>query len=145
MTRHRRLLFLLIPFALFGTRCNNAECESLRDELTALKDTWTRCDNDLDCIKFFGNPADCTGILTCDFSGNRAYRLEAERRIASLPEETTDCTGCSSPNCVSGAISWCEPVSKRCMIVTGFIDGGADQGTAGTGGSAGSGSGGTGG
>jgi len=74
----------------------------LRDELTALKDSWTRCENDWDCIKFFGSPGDCTGILSCDFAGNRSFRLEAERRIASLPEETTDCTACSPPNCVSG-------------------------------------------
>jgi hypothetical protein len=135
MTRHRRLIFLLIPLALFGTRCNSAECESLRDELTTLKDSWTRCDTDWDCIKFFGNPGDCTGILACNFAGNRASRLEAERRIASLPEETTDCTGCNSPNCVSGDIAWCEPVSKRCMLITGFLDGGTEtQNNAGTGG-----------
>lgn len=124
MTRHRRLLFLLLPFALLGVRCNTAECEAKRDELWALKDSWTRCQQDLDCVKILGNSGDCSGVLTCDFAANRSARLEAERRMASLPEETTDCTHCTSPNCVSGLITLCEPVSQRCILVTEILDGG---------------------
>ena len=133
MTRHRRLLFLLFPFALLEVRCNSAECESKRNELWALKDSWSHCQSDLDCIKILGNSGDCSGILTCDFAANRSARLEAERRIASLPEETTDCTQCISPNCVSGLITVCEPVSQRCLLVTTILDAGTDtDGSGGT-------------
>lgn len=133
MTRYRRrLLFLLFPVALLGVRCNSAECESKRDELWALKDRWTQCQSDLDCVKILGTPGDCTGILSCDFAINRVNRLEAERRMASLPEETVDCTSCSGPNCVSGLITLCEPVSQRCILVTSILDGGTTPGTGGT-------------
>jgi hypothetical protein len=149
MTRYRRLLLLVFPFALLGVRCNTPECEAKRDELWALKDAWTRCEHDLDCVKILGNSGDCSGVLTCDFAANRSSRLEAERRLASLPEETTDCTHCISPNCVSGVITLCEPVSQRCMLVTEVRDGGTiSEGKGGTtsegsGGTTGEGSGGT--
>jgi hypothetical protein len=133
MTRYRRLVLLLFPFALLGVRCNTAECEAKRDELWALKDSWTRCQHDLDCVKILGNSGDCSGILTCDFAANRNARLEAERRIASLPEETTDCVQCTSANCVTGVITLCEPVSQRCLLVTEILDGGTDnEGSGGT-------------
>jgi len=141
MTRYRRLLLLLFPFALLGVRCNTAECEAKRDELWALKDSWTRCQQDLDCVKILGSSADCSGILSCDFAINRNARLEAERRIASLPEETTDCVHCTSPACVSGLITLCEPVSQRCILVTQILDGGTDS--EGSGGTTGEGTGGT--
>lgn len=133
MTRYRRrLLLLLFPVALLGVRCNSAECESKRDELWALKDRWTQCQTDLDCVKILGSPGDCTGILSCDFAINRSNRLEAERRIASLPEETVDCTSCSGPNCVSGLITLCEAASQRCILVTSILDAGTPEGTGGT-------------
>ncbi len=134
MTRHRHLLFLLVPFALFGVRCNHAECEAKRDELWELKDSWTRCSDHLDCVKILGNTGDCSGIFSCDFAANRASRLEAERRVASVPEETTDCIQCQTPNCVSGIITVCEPVSQRCILVTEILDGGGGGDPPGTGG-----------
>jgi hypothetical protein len=125
MTRHRRLLLLLIPFALFGIRCNSAECEAKRDELWALKDSWTRCEEDWECVKVFGNTGDCSGVLSCDFAANRSSRLDAMRRIAQVAEETTDCLQCQTPNCVSGVLTLCEPVSQRCILVTEIRDGGS--------------------
>jgi hypothetical protein len=129
MAKHRSVLGGLIGptllVGLLGLSCNNTQCESLRDELTGLKRQWTRCSDHSDCIKIGGNPGDCTGVMTCNFSVNRNVRLEAERRIASLPEETVDCTECTSPNCVAGDISFCEQVSGRCIIVTTLDDGGA--------------------
>lgn len=122
MARNRSVLFALLSLSLLGAGCDNAQCESLRDELTEAKDTWTKCEADYDCIKVFGSSKDCTGILSCDFAANRAFRLEAERRIASLPEETQDCLECTSPNCVSGEIAVCEPVSQRCIIVSDIME-----------------------
>jgi hypothetical protein len=52
------------------------------------------------------------------------HRDDAERRIASLPEETVDCMACKGPNCISGEITLCEPVTKTCIIVTEILDGG---------------------
>jgi hypothetical protein len=118
MARNRRILFALLSLALVGGGCDHDHCESLRDELTDFKDAWSTCETDYDCIKIGGNGKDCTGILSCDLAVHRASRLEAERRIASLPEETQDCIECTSPNCVSGDLAVCEPVSQRCILVT---------------------------
>lgn len=114
-------LAVALPFA----SCNYSHCESLRDELFAQKLKWQQCESHLDCYKVFGNPGDCTGILSCDLAVNRNYRNEAERRIASLGEDTVDCMKCTKPNCVGGAITLCEPVTKQCVIVTEVLDAGA--------------------
>jgi uncharacterized membrane protein YgcG len=122
----------LIPtlFALPLVQCNVSHCENLRDELQAQKQKWGECETSLDCIKVFGSRGDCTGILSCDFSVNRKYRTEAERRVASLPEETVDCVQCQSPNCVGGKLDWCEPVTKQCMVVTELLGDAPDSETA---------------
>ena len=113
-------LAVAVPF----TSCNYSHCEALRDELFAKKLKWQQCENHLDCYKVFGNRKDCTGIFSCDLAVNRAYRNEADRRIASLGEDSVDCMECATPNCVSGAISLCEPVSHQCILVTEILDGG---------------------
>lgn len=118
------LLVLCGAAASFSTSCNTQHCEDLRDELFALKENWRKCETDLDCFIVGGNVKDCTGILSCNVGVNRAYRAEAERRIASLPEETVDCMVCKSPNCETGEITLCEPVTKSCIIVTKVLDGG---------------------
>jgi hypothetical protein len=122
----------LIPtlLALPLVQCNMSHCENMRDELHAQKIKWGECETSLDCIKIFGNRKDCTGIMSCDFSVNRKYREEAERRVASLPEETVDCIECQSPNCVQGKLDWCEPVTKQCMVITDLLDGSPDAPTA---------------
>lgn len=109
------LAVLLVP------GCNVTNCENLRDELFAEKLKWQACESDDDCIKVGGSGQDCTGILSCDLALNRRYRAEADRRIASLPEETADCMACQSPNCVEGDVALCERVTRQCIIVTEII------------------------
>jgi len=115
------LLALCPVAALLTASCNVSHCESLRDELFADKQTWQACETDVDCVIVGGNNKDCTGILSCNLSINRAYRSEAERRIASLPEETVDCVECQSPNCPEGSIALCELKAKQCIIVQDII------------------------
>lgn len=130
----------LLALAFATTRCNNADCESLRDELMAQKLSWQDCTRDEECIKVGGNQGDCTGIMSCDFAVNAVHRLTAERRVASLPEESQDCMQCSSPNCVVGKRAFCEPVSRKCMVVTEIVEPEAptttNSGGSGTGGTA---------
>jgi len=116
------LLVLCGVAASFTSSCNSAHCEDLRDELFALKQKWQACSADTDCILVGGNVKDCTGILSCNTAVNRMYRQEADRRIASLPEETVDCMVCKSPNCEEGMIVVCEPVTKACIIVTKVLE-----------------------
>lgn len=128
MEKHKTILPRLLAgvglFALSAIQCNNAICEDLRDELYQLKLDWGRCDSDDDCIKIPGNPGDCTGVLTCDLAINKANRINAERRILSLPEETVDCVQCVSPNCPAGNITVCEQRTGQCIIVTEVIPAG---------------------
>jgi hypothetical protein len=105
--------------------CNTQHCERLRDELFAQKLKWQACESNVDCIIVAGNNKDCTGVLSCQIAVNREYRPEAERRIASLPEETVDCMECQSPGCVDGDIPFCEPTTKQCIIVTRILDDGS--------------------
>lgn len=119
------LLVLGLGAALVVASCNITHCERLRDELFAQKLKWQACESDLDCMIVGGNTKDCTGILSCALAVNRKYRPEADRRIASLPEETVDCMECQSPDCVDGDIPLCEPVLKQCIVVTRILDGGA--------------------
>jgi hypothetical protein len=116
-----RVLFLA-GLLLAATQCNNSECESLRDDLTREKLEWQRCARDEDCIIVGGNLKDCTGVLACNFAVNRDRRIEAERRVVSLPEDTVDCMQCSPPNCVDGELAICEPVTQRCIVVTDLVE-----------------------
>jgi len=120
-----RLLPLTFVLGLPLTQCNVDNCEKKRDELSVIKHTWERCDRDVDCLIIGGNTSDCTGVLACNLAVNRLYRDQAERRIASLPEETVDCVRCASPNCPEGELAVCEPISHECIIVKDVIDGGA--------------------
>src|SRR5215471_19127455 len=101
--------------------CDNASCEKLRDDLYAQKLTWQACKTSLDCEIIGGNMADCSGVMSCNLAINVRYRKEAERRIASLPEESVDCHKCGSPNCPEGEIPYCDPVIKTCTIVKDFL------------------------
>jgi len=127
------LLVLCGLAASFSTSCNTQHCEDLRDELTALKQKWQACQTDFDCILVGGNVKDCTGIFSCNTAVNKMHREDAERRIASLPEETVDCMVCKSPNCISGMITLCEQVTKTCIVVTEILDGGTTPDTGDTG------------
>lgn len=124
------LLASILLVALPGIQCNKASCEDLRDELHAQKLVWQACESDLDCVIVGGSTRDCSGIMSCNFAVHRKFRGDAERRIASLPEETQDCFECASPNCESGELPHCEPVSGRCLVVTRLVevDGGSTIG-----------------
>ena len=108
--------------------CDKENCESLRDELYAQKLTWQECRTSTDCQLVGGNGQDCTGIMSCNLAVNVKFRKEAERRIASLPEETVDCHRCGSPNCPEGEIAYCDPNYHRCTIVKEFIGDGSPSG-----------------
>lgn len=123
-----------ILLALTSLQCNHRNCEKLRDELTEQKHEWQKCTRDEECILVGGNRQDCTGILSCNFAVNRRHRLEAERRVASLPEDTVDCMVCNSPNCETGHLAMCEPISGSCMVVTELLTQ-DDRGTSTDGGS----------
>jgi len=116
------LLVLCAVTASFTTSCNVAHCEDLRDELSVAKQKWQACATDADCTIVGGNTKDCTGIFSCNTAVARVHREEAERRIASLPEETVDCVACKGPSCVSGTIPLCDQVTKSCIIVTQIIE-----------------------
>ncbi|HVW29692.1 MAG TPA: hypothetical protein VHC69_30220 [Polyangiaceae bacterium] len=103
--------------------CDNADCEKLRDDLYADRLRWQACEEDSDCEIIGGNTADCTGIFSCNLAVNAHSVKDAERRIASLPEESVDCHKCNSPNCPDGEIALCDSVYKRCIIVKDVTDG----------------------
>jgi hypothetical protein len=109
---------------MLGITCDNADCEKLRDDLYADRLKWESCDDDTDCQLVGGNTADCTGIFSCNLAVNTRYVKDAERRIASLPEETVDCHKCGSPNCPEGDIVVCDPAYKRCIVVKELLNGG---------------------
>lgn len=113
-----RILRMLMALVCLGAaQCNHAQCEDLRDKLTDLKRTWQSCQTDADCIIVGGNAKDCTGILSCNFAVNRRSRNEAERIVASLPEETLDCIECTSPSCIGGTNAYCDTTTSGCSMV----------------------------
>ncbi len=110
----------------------SASCAKLRSDNYALKETWDACDpGDAEpCIKVLGNPKDCTGVLACDFAVNPHHRAEAEQTVLTVGEQSQGCFLCAIPNCAGGDLTWCEPVSRRCILVTALSDAGpsvADQ------------------
>ncbi len=101
-------------------------CSRLRDTTYANKETWDACDPDAPepCVFVLGNPKDCTGVLACEFAVNPVHRAEAEMAVLTIGQQSQGCYLCAIPNCVMGDIPWCEPVSRRCMIITALSDGG---------------------
>ena len=63
-------------------------------------------------------------MLTCDFAVNPRYRAEAEQAVYSIGERSQGCYLCATPNCVSGALAYCEPVSRRCIVITDLLEAG---------------------
>jgi hypothetical protein len=110
------------------TACGESgSCTKLRDDTYAAKSTWEACnpDDPEPCIKVFGNTKDCTGVLSCDFAVNPHHRSEAEKSVLTIASQSQGCYLCAIPNCVSGDITLCEPVSRRCIVVTMLTDSGA--------------------
>jgi hypothetical protein len=101
-------------------------CDSLRNSTYTSLQTWQACDpqDPTSCIYQPGNPKDCTGVLSCDFAVNPIHRAEAEEAVQTIGQKSQSCYLCATPNCIQGSIPWCEPVSRRCMLVTQLLDGG---------------------
>lgn len=80
---------------------------------------WEECDPTAPdpCILEPGNPKDCTGVLACPFAINAKYRTAAEAEQLVMGEQSKGCYQCSIPNCFSGTTGYCEPISKRCLLV----------------------------
>ncbi len=116
---------VVLGFALAALNCDNAQCRELRDELFKLKRGWQACTNSFDCIIVGGNQKDCSGVMSCDFAVNRQFRDQAEERVARLPTESVDCHECSNPNCETGKLPYCEPVTHQCVIIDQLLDGSA--------------------
>jgi hypothetical protein len=108
---------------MLGITCDNADCEKLRDDLYAERLKWETCETDEDCELVGGNTQDCTGIFSCNLGINSRYVKDAQRRIASLPEESVDCHKCGSPNCPEGTIVVCDPAYNRCIVIKELING----------------------
>jgi hypothetical protein len=122
----------------FGTTaalsaCGDApSCTKLRSDTYATKQVWGACDPDAPepCILVPGNVKDCTGVLSCDFAVNPSYRTDAEQAVQTIAGKSQGCYQCATPNCVNGMYAWCEPVTRQCLVVTGFYDGGVLETTA---------------
>jgi hypothetical protein len=103
-------------------------CTQLRSETYANKAIWDACDptipnpND-QCIFIPGNPKDCTGVLTCEFAVNRKYRADAELAVYNIGQQSQGCYLCAVPDCIAASFGYCEPVSRRCIVVTSFSNG----------------------
>jgi hypothetical protein len=107
----------------------SGSCTQLRSTMYQNKEVWDACDptvqnpND-QCIFIPGNPKDCTGVLTCEFAVNRKYRADAEMAVYTIGQQSQGCYLCAVPECISGELGYCEPVSRRCILVTGFTPSG---------------------
>jgi len=104
-------------------------CSQLRQTTYGDKLAWGACDPALpdpndQCIFVAGNPKDCTGILTCEFAVNRNFREVAELAVASIGEQSQGCYLCAVPNCITAGDPYCDPVSRECLVVSGFTSGG---------------------
>jgi len=105
-------------------------CTKLRNDLYATKEKWDACDpadGPTACIKVSGNTRDCTGVLSCDFAVNPHHRAEAEQQVLTVGQQSQGCFLCATPNCIGGDIAYCEPISRRCIIVTTLDDAGGPQ------------------
>jgi hypothetical protein len=105
-------------------------CSRLREDTYASKKVWDQCDPNQGvtaCIKVFGNPKDCTGVLSCDFAVNPLHRAEAEQTVLVMGQQSQGCYLCATPNCAVGDIAYCEPMSRRCIIVTTLTEAGVPE------------------
>ncbi len=123
----------LVVTAAFGssaslTACGESGgCTKLRNDTYATKEIWDACDpaqGPAACIKVPGNSKDCTGVLTCDFAVNPHYRAEAEQATYTIGERSQGCYLCAIPNCVAGELAYCEPISRRCIVITDLLEAG---------------------
>jgi hypothetical protein len=109
------------------TACGESgACTNLRETEYANLVTWQACDPaGIDqCIIEPGNPKDCTGVLSCNFAVNPKFRAEAEQAVYTSGQASQGCYLCAVPNCIAAEEGICEPVSRRCIAVSGTTDGG---------------------
>jgi hypothetical protein len=110
------------------TACGESSgCTQLRTDMYSLLEQWGQCDpnNPFEtCLLEPGNPKDCTGVISCPFGINPLYRSDAEQRMLTIGQQSQGCYLCATPNCTAGSLAWCEPVTRRCMVITAILDGG---------------------
>ena len=128
-------MLLSIPAASTSIEAcgESGACSQLRQTTYADKLAWGACDPTLpnpnaQCIFVAGNPKDCTGVLTCEFAVNAKYRELAEMAVESIGEQSQGCYLCAVPNCITAGDPYCEPVSRECLVVSGFTASGAPIG-----------------
>ena len=124
-------VLLSIPAASVSLEAcgESGSCTQLREQMYATKEVWDACDPtapnpNTQCIFVPGNPKDCTGVLTCEFAVNVKHRAEAEQAVYAIGEQSQGCYLCATPECITGSLGYCEPASRRCMLVSGFTPGG---------------------
>jgi hypothetical protein len=111
---------------------DSGSCMSLRQTTFTQLQAWEECvpGDDAACILEPGNPKDCTGVLTCPFAINAEHRAAAEQTMLVIGEQSTGCYQCAVPSCFTGNTAYCEPISKRCLIIqTGLAGDDAGTGT----------------
>jgi hypothetical protein len=129
-------LVLSIPAASTSIEAcgESGACTQLRNQIYAEKATWDACDptatdQNNQCIFIPGNPKDCTGVLTCEFAVNPQFREDAELAVYTIGQQSQGCYLCAVPDCISASIPYCEPVSRRCIVVSGFSSTGQPTGS----------------
>jgi hypothetical protein len=130
------LSLLAVPAASSSIEAcgESGACTQLRQQTFANLQTWAACDPSLpnpnsQCIFVAGNPKDCTGILTCEFAVNLKFREVAELTVATMGEQSQGCYLCAVPSCITASDPYCEPVSRECIVVSGFTSSGSPIGT----------------
>ncbi|MCL2447901.1 MAG: hypothetical protein FWD17_03025 [Polyangiaceae bacterium] len=104
----------------------SAGCQHLRENTFADRESWGGgCNVDTDCIEVFGNPSDCTGVLTCNFAVLRTNRETAEQAVLKIAAQSQGCYVCGVPTCPAGDLAVCETVTHQCLVVTAELEGGA--------------------
>jgi hypothetical protein len=120
------LVFVIQASAAATAACGDSDaCKAVRDSTFQSLVAWQECDptQPNQCIVEPGNPKDCTGVLTCSFAINPSYRTQAEQAALTMAEQSRGCYLCATPSCGNGATAYCEPVSRRCMVLaSSFTD-----------------------
>jgi len=99
----------------------------LRQNEYANLETWQACDPAGaagQCIVEAGNPKDCTGVLSCNFAINAKFRAEAEMAVYTSGQQSQGCYLCATPSCIAAEEGICEPISRRCIGVSGTTSSG---------------------
>jgi hypothetical protein len=102
-------------------------CSIQRQTEYASLEAWQSCDPlgpAGQCIIIAGNPKDCTGVLSCNFAVNARSRADAEQGVLTSGQQSVGCYLCATPSCIAVQMAVCEPVSRRCIGVSGTTSSG---------------------